>query len=64
MSKHLVKYAIKLGEFDLQYIPRPTINGQALENFIVEYYFKGLIQIFKSPPLTTTFFVELEALVE
>ncbi|GMH26686.1 hypothetical protein Nepgr_028529 [Nepenthes gracilis] len=32
----LVKWAIKLGEFDIEFKPRPAIKAQALADFIVE----------------------------
>ncbi|KAK3005490.1 hypothetical protein RJ639_017357, partial [Escallonia herrerae] len=32
----LVLWSVELGEFDIQYKPRPSIKGQALANFIVE----------------------------
>ncbi|XP_074342458.1 uncharacterized protein LOC141680022 [Apium graveolens] len=35
-SGRLIKWAIKLGEFDIKYNPRTTIKAQALDNFVVE----------------------------
>ncbi|GMH26334.1 hypothetical protein Nepgr_028177 [Nepenthes gracilis] len=32
----LVKWAVELGEFDLEFRPRPALKGQALADFIVE----------------------------
>ncbi|KAK2999343.1 hypothetical protein RJ639_022750 [Escallonia herrerae] len=32
----LVLWSVELGEFDIQYKPRPSIKGQALANFIVK----------------------------
>jgi hypothetical protein len=36
-SGYLVKWAIKLGEFDLEYLPRPSLKGQAIAYFIAEF---------------------------
>ncbi|KAK3034954.1 hypothetical protein RJ639_032354 [Escallonia herrerae] len=36
LSARLVPWSIKLGEFDIQYKPCPSIKGQALSDFIVE----------------------------
>ncbi|KAK3037368.1 hypothetical protein RJ639_030466 [Escallonia herrerae] len=36
LSGRLVPWSIELGEFDIQYKPRPSIKGQALVDFIVE----------------------------
>ncbi|KAK3030975.1 hypothetical protein RJ639_034896 [Escallonia herrerae] len=35
-SGRLVNWSVELGEFDIQYKPRTTINAQALADFIVE----------------------------
>lgn len=35
-SDHLAKWAVKLGEFEIEYHPHPAIMGQALANFVVE----------------------------
>ena len=35
-SGRLIKWAIKLSEFDIRYKPRTAINGQILEDFIME----------------------------
>ncbi len=32
----IAKWAVELGEFDLEYRPRPAIKAQALADFIVE----------------------------
>jgi len=60
----LVKWAIKLGEFGLQYSPQPVIKGQTLIDFIVECYFEGSMNISKSPHLITTSSTTLDALIE
>ena len=36
MSDHLIRWAVELNEFDIQYKPRPMIKSQALANFIAE----------------------------
>ncbi|XP_020421438.1 uncharacterized protein LOC109949730 [Prunus persica] len=35
-SGRLIKWAIELGEFDIQFIPRPAEKGQAIADFIFE----------------------------
>ncbi|KAI5354401.1 hypothetical protein L3X38_007296 [Prunus dulcis] len=36
ISGRLIKWAIELGEFDIQFIPRPAEKGQAIADFISE----------------------------
>ncbi|XP_074355338.1 uncharacterized protein LOC141694879 [Apium graveolens] len=36
-SGRMLKWAMKLGQFDLEYMPRTTIKGQALANFLLEF---------------------------
>ena len=36
-SGHLLKWAIELSQFDIKFIPRPVIKGQALADFIIEF---------------------------
>ena len=36
VSGRLIKWAIELGEFDIQYKPRVAIKAQALDDFVVE----------------------------
>ncbi|KAI5355600.1 hypothetical protein L3X38_008495 [Prunus dulcis] len=36
ISGRLIKWAIELGEFDIQFVPRPAENGQAVADFISE----------------------------
>ncbi|XP_077249196.1 uncharacterized protein LOC143888644 [Tasmannia lanceolata] len=35
-SGRLVKWAVELNEFDIQYLPRPTIKAQVLADFVAE----------------------------
>ncbi|XP_074352159.1 uncharacterized protein LOC141691323 [Apium graveolens] len=37
LSGRMLKWAVELGQFDLEYCPRTTIKGQALANFILEF---------------------------
>jgi hypothetical protein len=37
LSRRLAKWAIKLGEFDLEFLSRSTIKGQALADILVEF---------------------------
>ena len=37
MSRRLTKWAIKLGEFDIKFMPRTTIKGQAVADFVAEF---------------------------
>lgn len=41
--RRMVKQAVKLGEFDIQYMPKLTIWAQALADFVVEYYKKKVL---------------------
>ena len=34
---HLLKWAIELSQFDIEFMPRPVIKRQALTDFIVEF---------------------------
>ena len=36
VSRRLTKWAIELGEFDIKFIPRTTIKGQAVADFVAE----------------------------
>ncbi|XP_074377973.1 uncharacterized protein LOC141719490 [Apium graveolens] len=36
-SGRMLKWAVELGQFDLEYMPRTTIKGQALANFLLEF---------------------------
>ena len=36
-SGRLMKWAIKLSEFDIRYKPRTTVKGQSLADFIIEF---------------------------
>ncbi|XP_020686072.1 uncharacterized protein LOC110102197 [Dendrobium catenatum] len=35
-SGRLIKWSVELGEFDIQFLPRPDIKSQVLANFVVE----------------------------
>ena len=37
MSKRLTKWAIELGEFDIKFMPRTAIKGQAGADFVAEF---------------------------
>ncbi|XP_074347650.1 uncharacterized protein LOC141686516 [Apium graveolens] len=37
-SGKMLKWAVELGQFDLEYCPRTAIKGQALADFILEFY--------------------------
>ena len=37
MSERLTKWAIELGEFDIKFMPRTTIKGQAIADFVPEF---------------------------
>ncbi|XP_071723616.1 uncharacterized protein [Rutidosis leptorrhynchoides] len=35
-SDRMINWAVELGEFDISYLPRPSVKGQALTDFIME----------------------------
>ena len=37
VSRRLIKWTIELGEFDIKFMPRTTIKGQALADFMAEF---------------------------
>ena len=37
MSERLTKWAIELGEFDIKFMPRTAIKGQAVADFVAEF---------------------------
>ena len=37
LSGQIVKWAIELGEFDIEYVPRTAIKAQALADFVAEF---------------------------
>ena len=37
VSRRLTKWAIELGEFDIKFMPRTTIKGQAIADFVAEF---------------------------
>ena len=49
MSGRLVKWAVELGEYGLQYRPRAAIEGQTLADFIVECRFEEVVTEDLSP---------------
>ena len=40
-SGRLLKWAIELSQFDIEFLPQPAIKGQALADFIVEFTTQG-----------------------
>jgi hypothetical protein len=40
LSGRLANWAVKLGEFNLEFLPRSAIKGQALPDFIAEFLVK------------------------
>ncbi|XP_074373732.1 uncharacterized protein LOC141714091 [Apium graveolens] len=36
-SRRMLKWAVELGQFDLEYMPRTAIKGQALADFLLEF---------------------------
>ncbi|XP_074373606.1 uncharacterized protein LOC141713947 [Apium graveolens] len=39
-SGRMLKWAVELGQFDLEYVPRTAIKGQALADFLLEFDFE------------------------
>ena len=37
-SSRLLRWAIELSQFEIEFQPRPVIKGQALTDFIVEFF--------------------------
>ena len=37
VSRRLTKWVIELGEFDIKFVPRTAIKGQAIVDFVVEF---------------------------
>ena len=44
-SGRLLKWVIKLGQFDINYHPRIRIKGQALADFIVEFTYSNTTEV-------------------
>ena len=40
-SRHLLKWAVELGQFDIHFRPRTTIKGQALVEFVAEFTYQA-----------------------
>ncbi|XP_074347173.1 uncharacterized protein LOC141686005 [Apium graveolens] len=59
-SGKILKWVLDLGQFDLEYMPRTAIKGQALANFLLEFDFavdyKALVVL--HPPHTEKFLEE------
>ena len=55
-SGRLIKWAIELSEFDIRYKPRTAVNGQVLEDFIMEFTPSNTSM---KPTETTQFVLEL-----
>ncbi|XP_074352087.1 uncharacterized protein LOC141691248 [Apium graveolens] len=53
-SGRMLKWAVELGQFDLEYMPRTAIKGQALADFLLEFDSeidgKALVAVHPSPP--------------
>ena len=45
VSGRLLKWAIELGQFDLNFLPRTIIKGQALADFIAEFTYADVAEI-------------------
>ena len=43
VSGWLTKWAIKMGELDIKFMPRTTIKGQALANFVAEFTYSTMV---------------------
>lgn len=56
ISRHLLRWLIELGEFDIQYVPRTTIKAQALADFISEL--TPLLEADNYTPLVWTLFMD------
>ena len=44
-SRRFLKWAIELGQFDINYRPQTTINGQASVDFIVEFTYSNTTEV-------------------
>ena len=44
-SSRLLKWAIELGQFDVNYYPRTIIKGQVLTDFIVEFTYADTTEV-------------------
>lgn len=36
-SGRIMNWVVELSEFDIEYLPRITIKGQVLENFVIDF---------------------------
>ena len=44
-SWRIIKWPIKLGQFDVNFHPRTTIKGQALANFIAKFTYADIAEV-------------------
>ena len=49
-SGRLMKWAIELSEFDIRYIPKTTIKGQILADFVMEFTSAELVEDAQTTP--------------
>ena len=47
-SGRLLKWAIELGQFDMNFNPRTVIKGQALTDFIVEFTHASIVEVVRT----------------
>ena len=52
-SSRLLKWAIELSQFEIEYQPRPAIKGQALADFIIEFSYKPIERPEEDPSTST-----------
>ena len=53
-SGRLLKWAIELSKFDIEFVPRPAIKGQALADFIAEFTTLEDKRLKEAPVVSTT----------
>ena len=54
MSERLTKCAIELGEFDIKFMPRTTIKGQAVVDFVAEFTYPTKVLRIMTDVLSTS----------
>ena len=53
VSRRLTKWTIELGEFDIKFMPRTAVKGQAVANFVAEFtYLTKALGMTTSAPST------------